>query len=232
MMEVIFGIPFPNGGLFCIHPSQVDIGNQMQPYKIKFKTKVNLIITAFIFGVGFFMIPTALLSQDIHISWSENTEPDLLGYKLYYGEESRRYRYAIPVGKETEFTLSELPEFPTIFFAVTAYDHNGNESDYSEELAIENSGPFFILMSNYPNPFNPVTRIPFRLMRSSHVELAIFDVTGRKVKTLMDGPQDAGMHEASWEGDDDSARAVANGVYFCRLLIGDFCITRKLIMTQ
>ena len=199
---------------------------------IRSRKRFVILAMTILMGLGAWLGASDLHSQEMHVSWEENTEPDLQGYKVYYGGESRHYGVAMDVGKNTEFTLNVLPAHSTVYFAVTAYDSSGNESDYSEEYAVENRGPFFVLMSNYPNPFNPVTRIPFRLLRDSHVHLAIYDVIGRRVKVLMDGDQEAGTYEAAWEGDDHAGRAVANGVYFCRLLIGDFCITQKLILTQ
>ncbi len=71
----------------------------------------------------------------------------------------------------------------------------------------------FALLSNYPNPFNPATTIAYTLDRSSRVSLEIYDMTGRKVRTLFSGIQPAGRWEQQWNGRDDAGRDVPSGVY-------------------
>jgi beta-glucanase (GH16 family) len=85
----------------------------------------------------------------------------------------------------------------------------------------------------YPNPFNPVTTISFDLRERVPVTLSIYDVTGRRVKTLMDAEAvDAGRHEQVWDGRDESGKIVATGVYFYRLDAGGYSKTRKMVMTK
>ena len=70
------------------------------------------------------------------VSWDPNTEADLMGYKIYYGTASRSYDHIIDVGKVVEYSIDNLPEGKTYYFAVTAYDTAFNESDFSEEVSI------------------------------------------------------------------------------------------------
>ncbi len=74
------------------------------------------------------------------------------------------------------------------------------------------------LLGNMPNPFNPKTEIRYALSEASSVELAIFDLSGRRVTTLLSGQQDAGTHTAIWNGNDASGRSVSSGIYFAKLL--------------
>jgi fibronectin type 3 domain-containing protein len=71
---------------------------------------------------------------EVMLEWDENTEPDLDGYKLYYGSASRSYGYIIDVGNQTDFTVVDLVEGETYYFAVTAYNTSGYESSYSNEV--------------------------------------------------------------------------------------------------
>jgi len=71
-----------------------------------------------------------------------------------------------------------------------------------------------------PNPFNPATDIKFSLPRDSKVSLAVYDVAGRLVRTLVDGKRIAGTHSERWDGRDESGLNSASGVYFARLRIG------------
>lgn len=70
------------------------------------------------------------------LEWNANVEPDLAGYKIYYGYASRSYSKILDVGNVTRFTVYWLPYFREIFFAATAYDTVPNESGYSNEVSI------------------------------------------------------------------------------------------------
>ncbi len=73
------------------------------------------------------------------------------------------------------------------------------------------------LYQNYPNPFNPATTIRYELPGPSRVTLTIFNILGQKVKTLISGMEDAGVHHVQWDGRNDQGLGVATGVYFYRL---------------
>ncbi len=75
----------------------------------------------------------------------------------------------------------------------------------------------FELKANWPNPFNPSTTIAFNLKEASSVRLEIYNLQGRKVRTLMSGSKAAGEHASVWNGLDDKGQPVASGVYFYRL---------------
>jgi hypothetical protein len=74
------------------------------------------------------------------------------------------------------------------------------------------------LSAGFPNPFNPQTRFTFSVPVSGRVELAVYNLAGRKVALLVEGFLPAGTHEAVWDGHDDSGVAVASGVYVVRLV--------------
>ena len=90
----------------------------------------------------------------------------------------------------------------------------------------------YALSQNFPNPFNPQTTIHYALARSGPIELAIYDVNGQRVRGLVDGLQEMGEHTATWDGQDDRGKAVASGVYFCRLQADGFVDTRKLVFVR
>jgi hypothetical protein len=86
----------------------------------------------------------------------------------------------------------------------------------------------------YPNPMNPSTRIQFtNEAEGGKIILRIFDVTGRLVKTLLDAPLPAGIHEVTWDGAMDGGSAVSSGLYFYRLdAEGRFSASRKLVVLK
>ncbi len=75
----------------------------------------------------------------------------------------------------------------------------------------------FVQWQNYPNPFNPATTITFELPDRANVEVVIFDVTGRKVRTLLHERRGSGEHIINWDGRDDAGVPVSSGVYLCKL---------------
>jgi len=90
----------------------------------------------------------------------------------------------------------------------------------------------FSLDQNYPNPFNPRTEVRFALPARSNVNLAVYDLLGRHVKTLVSGELDAGYHVVTWNGDDGAGNAVSSGIYFYKIETNDFSMTRKMIMLK
>ncbi len=88
------------------------------------------------------------------------------------------------------------------------------------------------LEQNFPNPFNPVTTIMFSLPEKGDIHLAIFDVSGRLVKTLHDGVMDAGKYKATWDGRSDAGRVVSSGVYFCKLVTADKVAETKMVLLK
>jgi predicted amidohydrolase len=83
------------------------------------------------------------------------------------------------------------------------------------------------LRSATPNPFNPTTVIGYELEEQAYATLTVYDVTGRLVATLVEGELPGGRHNATWE-----AQGVPSGVYFCRLTVGDFSETRKMVLLK
>ena len=88
------------------------------------------------------------------------------------------------------------------------------------------------LEQNHPNPFNPKTAIRFALREAGDVTLAIFDVGGRRVRTLADGPLAAGRHEAIWDGRDETGGELASGVYFYRLRAEGVKLSRRMLLLK
>ena len=91
----------------------------------------------------------------------------------------------------------------------------------------------FALGQNAPNPFNPATTIAFEVPADAGlVTLSIFDVSGRKVRTLEQGNLAPGRYSRTWQGRDDSGRHISSGVYFYKLTGNGFTETRKMVVVQ
>jgi hypothetical protein len=88
------------------------------------------------------------------------------------------------------------------------------------------------LHQNYPNPFNPVTTITYDLRAPVQVELTVYSVRGERIRRLVGRAQGAGRYTVSWQGVNDAGQPVASGVYFYKLVAGDYVNTRKMILIK
>jgi len=86
----------------------------------------------------------------------------------------------------------------------------------------------FALSQNYPNPFNPTTSIKFSVAQDAKVNLVVYDMLGQRVRTLVDGIQEAGFYTVRWDGSNDFGGKVASGIYIYRLQAGSFVSTMKM----
>ncbi|MBC8374896.1 MAG: T9SS type A sorting domain-containing protein [FCB group bacterium] len=87
----------------------------------------------------------------------------------------------------------------------------------------------FSLAQNYPNPFNPSTTIEYDLPKQADVFLAIYDITGREIQTLVSTSQSPGNYQVSWDGTNRDGQQVAAGMYFARLWVGDSFSVVKMV---
>jgi hypothetical protein len=85
----------------------------------------------------------------------------------------------------------------------------------------------FILLQNYPNPFNSGTTIKFSIVNAMEVRLAVYDLLGREVQTLIDEYKQAGIYTAFFDATD-----LSSGVYFCRLQVGEAVETRPMVLLR
>lgn len=104
----------------------------------------------------------------------------------------------------------------------------------SDDIAAEKSLPTSYRLGHpYPNPFNPTTTIRFEVPgNGGHVSLAIFDLKGRRITSLVNGQVPAGYHEVVWSGMDDTGRRVSSGVYFTHMQAGEVVETHKLVLAK
>src|SRR6266540_1903703 len=95
------------------------------------------------------LAPALSSAAQVTLAWDANTDPDLAGYKLYYGNSSGSYQFSVDVGNVTSYTLSGLLEGQIYYFAATAYNVSQNESGFSNEVskAIADVTPPTVLMT-------------------------------------------------------------------------------------
>ena len=101
-----------------------------------------------------------------------------------------------------------------------------------QEIVTEEMPTTYSLSQNYPNPFNPSTVIEFTVPHRSHVELSVYNLLGQRVVNLVDEPMSQGTYRTVWYGRDESGHYVATGIYFYRLLAGEFEESKKMVLLK
>lgn len=88
------------------------------------------------------------------------------------------------------------------------------------------------LLQNYPNPFNPTTTINYAIPKTDAVMIRIYDVTGRLVRSLAAGVQEAGEHHVQWDSRDNHGRVAASGLYVYEIRYQGSVLTRKMMLLK
>lgn len=124
-------------------------------------------------------------------------------------------------------------------YRVAAVDYAGNQSEFSElvEVAVlsvdaQITPVDFVLHQNYPNPFNPTTQIKYDLPSDSYVNISIYDVMGRKIKSLFNNNQTSGYHSLRWDATNDIGEGVSAGMYIYTIQAGEYRSTKKMVLLK
>ncbi len=171
--------------------------------------------------------------DSVSIYYSSNAGGD---YSLIAGGEPNDslYTWAVPSLVSDSCLVRIVAYDPSLLTGSDTSDSLFSIRDYTgveEDEEGENDMPGFSnsLEQNYPNPFNGTTTIAYSVADKSHIDLRIFDTSGRLVKVLENRVREAGRYEVIWNGKDESGRPVTSGVYFCRIDLDKFSQSRKII---
>ena len=99
----------------------------------------------------------------------------------------------------------------------------------NDDLNIANQ---FILYSSYPNPFNPTTQVRYYLPNVSNVQISIYDLVGREIRTLINREQNSGFKTLQWNAMDNLGQPVSAGMYIYSIQAGEFRQTRKMVLLK
>ena len=150
------------------------------------------------------------------------------------------------VGHNLSWTLHNLP-IGLYFWSVQTIDNSYIGSEFSEEgqFSVSTGGKIstgtddkvdlpqdFMLHPAYPNPMRTTTTLVFDIPVSTAVEITIFDILGKRIKTLVNGYLPGGIHRIDWEGDSESGHALGSGVFFVRMRAGEQVFTQKLVLLK
>ena len=106
----------------------------------------------------------------------------------------------------------------------------GLQNNAKDDYCIED---VYSKISNFPNPFNPVTNISFSIPEDSQIELNVYNTKGQKIKSLISGNYAAGDHSIIWNGNDDSGKNASSGIYFYKLILnGETAVINKCLLLK
>ena len=179
------------------------------------------------------------MNDSIQIRWNINLNED---FQYFVLEKATNMDFTEPELiqiADTSYTDVNFTANQTNYYRLTVVDYAGNTSEYSEivEAAIlsidENMVPnVFALHQNYPNPFNPTTQIRYDLPEDQFVSITIYDVMGRKIRSLMNTSQTAGYHTIRWDARNDMGEGIAAGMYIYTIQAGEFRSTKKMVLLK
>ena len=158
----------------------------------------------------------------------KNEDPNLKSYILGYLEKNTSDQPWI-----AHFPVSLKGKDPENIIIHYAYKNSDNIDVYGRnELSIAPIPKEFVLYQNYPNPFNPLTNIQYDIPEKAFVTINIYDILGRKIKTLVNEMNDAGFKSIQWTATNDFGEPVPSGIYFYMIMAKDYSSIKKMLLVK
>ena len=171
-----------------------------------------------------------------HIERQNIDEWISVGSSAAYGSEN--YMIQVPTEGDSSTTddgitnfrvIASMNEGLWISSVESGYSINNNSLNMFESNTLPND---YFIHQNFPNPFNSSTLIKYDLPKKSRISIILYDLMGKKIKTLVDEVQDPGFKTIEWNGLGDNRAHQASGLYFCRIKSLEFEDTIKLILSK
>ena len=225
-----------------VDPSEPDVFwyvNQYQPSNGSFNWRTRIA------SIDFALVPVELnsftanaINNDVELNWATSTEVNNQGFEIERAlstttniKEWNKIGYVAGFGTTTEiktysFTDTKLNN-GTYSYRLKQIDFDGSFT-YSDEVNVEITTPtVYSLEQNYPNPFNPSTTIRYSIPEDGFVKLAVYNLLGEEVTTLVNGVQQAGVYDVQF-----NASSLASDVYIYKLEASGFISQKKLVLMK
>jgi hypothetical protein len=169
----------------------------------------------------------------VHLRWETWKDAGLAGFQILRAEGSGlMHALGESLSAASRDYVDRSVQPGTRYdYVLVAHETNGSTVS-SQRMSVVVPAAELALRPNVPNPFVSATMVGFTLPQSGHVDLAVYDVAGRRVATLFTGVKGAGDHSVPWNGVGDDGRRVSAGIYFCRIQAGNTSATRKLVVMR
>lgn len=179
------------------------------------------------------------LDDKVVLKWITATETNNYGFEIERSPGKDDFEKIGFVGGNGTVTMPQSYTFVDAdisagkyFYRLKQIDLDGS-FEYSDTIAINVGVPErFELSTNYPNPFNPETTFYYNVANDTKISLTVYDILGRKVKTLIEEFKKPGRYSITWDGTDNLSRKVASGAYFVRFVADNFGQVRKVLLQK
>jgi hypothetical protein len=187
---------------------------------------------------------SALSAPAIHVSWRPNPERDVQYYGIYRASSMDvETKIANVSATESAYLDNDIELGYVYYYRIVAVDSAHNVSEFSDPVHIladipssagaASSPPTeFELQQNYPNPFNPTTTFTYSVPQQTDISLVIFDVLGRKIRSLITETKAPGIYNIKWDARDDAGEPVPTGLYFARFTGKDYTEVCRLVLKK
>ena len=182
-----------------------------------------------------------VVDSAVILTWLQVTDLNLEFYKLERATDSLFSENVIErFIPENFYTDEEIDWDIEYFYRVSAYlgywtDHSETESIILEWLNLTDKELVpgtYIVSQNYPNPFNPSTTLRYSMSKGELVNIAVYDMSGRLVKGLLNGYQNAGYNSIQWNATNNQGQSVSAGIYICIIKIGSYNTNKKMLLLK
>lgn len=158
---------------------------------------------------------------------SSTFDPGLVDFQLSYGSRSENmrinnYKIKREIMEEGELGSLDFSNNPQRYYLISL---TGNGNNLPEVIKTS-------LAQNYPNPFNPTTTINYSIAAEGNTELAVYNIKGQKVRTLIDENKESGHYKVVWDGTDNNKKQVSSGIYFYKLTTGKKVLNKKMLLLK
>ena len=155
----------------------------------------------------------------VELKWITATETNNRGFEILRSNDNKNWSIVAFIPGNGTTTIQHTYQYTdevkitgNYYYKLKQIDYNG-EFDFSQTIEAQVVKPSdFILYQNFPNPFNPTTKITFEIPYPSDVRIILYDITGQEIKTITNQKYDAGFHSVILNADD-----LSSGVYLYRM---------------
>jgi hypothetical protein len=205
--------------------------------KVAFGTVATLAQLTDIVPVELLAFTASFRNSEVQLLWSTASELNNRGFEIEHSVNDKNnfvnVGFVDGKGNSTEINYYSFTDNPRlsginqIYYRLKQIDFDGTFS-YSDIVSISYDVPAeFVLSQNFPNPFNPSTRISYFVAKESFVSIKVYDFLGREVTTLVSETKSTGSYELSFD-----ASSLPSGTYFYTMIADGYSITNKMILLK